>query len=138
MDLSSPQAIAAIIGGAVALITAPITALVTLWIAAKRASVDEKIARLRGQFDKELAETKAKFDRELADQQAQLDNKTMFAAERVAHELMMDKDWLWRTFRVIKHHIGGFEDDELRKILVRAGAIRAKAADGQEFGIRSK
>jgi hypothetical protein len=72
-------------------------------------------------------------DGELADQKARLDNKVVFAAERVAHELMMDKAWKWRTFRVIQHHLGGFEDDELRKILVRAGAIRTKSIDGQEL-----
>jgi hypothetical protein len=41
-----------------------------------------------------------------------------------------DADWTWRTFAIIKHHLGGFEDDELRKLLVRAGAIRATAKTG--------
>jgi hypothetical protein len=51
---------------------------------------------------------------------------------RVARELMMDSQWRWRSFEVIKHHLGGFDDNELRKILVRAGAIRTKSDDGKE------
>jgi hypothetical protein len=62
----------------------------------------------------------------------QQDNLALFQAERVARELMMDSEWRWRSFDVIKHHLGGFEDDELRKILVRAGAIRTKSEDGKE------
>jgi len=34
---------------------------------------------------------------------------------------------------VIQHHIGGFESNELRKLLVRAGAVRFMAADGTEL-----
>ena len=56
-----------------------------------------------------------------------------FAAERVAQNLMKDEKWKLRSFRVIKHHLGGFEDDDLRKILIRAGAIRFKSASGQEL-----
>ena len=62
----------------------------------------------------------------------QLDNKTFFQAESVARKLMMDSTWRWRTFDIIKHHLGGFKDDELRQILVRAGAIRTSAKDGTE------
>jgi hypothetical protein len=34
---------------------------------------------------------------------------------------------------MIRHHIGGFEANELRKLLVRAGAVRFMAADGTEL-----
>jgi hypothetical protein len=34
---------------------------------------------------------------------------------------------------VIKVHLGGFADDELRKILVRAGAVRFEAKSGSEL-----
>ena len=60
------------------------------------------------------------------------DNLLLFQAERVAHALMTDFEWRWRSFEIIKHHLGGFENDELRKILVRAGAIRTKSKDGKE------
>jgi len=55
------------------------------------------------------------------------------SAERVAHALMSDTKWRLRSFKVIRHHLGGFEDDELRKILVRAGAIRFMSKSGEEL-----
>lgn len=39
----------------------------------------------------------------------------------------------YRSFQMIRHHIGGFENNELRKHLVRAGAVRFIAADGTEL-----
>jgi len=61
-----------------------------------------------------------------------------FAAEGVAREMLMDRKWPYRTFRVLKYHLSGFTDDELRKILVRAGGIRL-TADGQEvWGLLSR
>lgn len=55
------------------------------------------------------------------------------SAEKVARELMEVDEWPVRTFNIIRHHIGGFEDDELRKVLVRAGGIRFKSRDDQEL-----
>jgi hypothetical protein len=54
-----------------------------------------------------------------------------FAPEGVAHAILMDRKSRYRTFRVLKYHLSGFTDDELRKILVRAGGIRL-TAEGQE------
>ena len=39
----------------------------------------------------------------------------------------------YRSFQMIRHHIGGFESNALRKHLVRAGAVRFMAADGTEL-----
>ena len=46
------------------------------------------------------------------------------SAERAARNLLECTTWKRRTFDTLKYHLGGFEDDELRKILIRAGAIR--------------
>lgn len=51
-------------------------------------------------------------------------HKTEYMAEQTAKVFLNHKKHLKRTFEVLKNHLGGFEDDELRKILVRAGAIR--------------
>jgi len=45
-------------------------------------------------------------------------------AEALVRRLLRHRRYRYRTFKTIKYHVGGFEDDELRKILVRAGAIR--------------
>ena len=49
--------------------------------------------------------------------------KTEHMAERTAHYYLSHKGYTDRRFETIKRGLGGFEDDELRKILVRAGAI---------------
>ncbi|MEO0839383.1 MAG: hypothetical protein AAF063_10830 [Cyanobacteria bacterium J06643_5] len=46
------------------------------------------------------------------------------SAERAVKKLLECTKWKRRTFNTLKYHLGGFEDDELRKILIRAGAIR--------------
>jgi len=54
-------------------------------------------------------------------------------AEQVAKSLLESEKWEKRSFDEIKNRLGGFEDDELRKILVRAGAVKFKASDGKEL-----
>jgi len=111
-------------------------------LAESRMAVDQKLLELRGQIDRDigerratvderLSEMKANFDRELAEQKARLDNRALFAAEQVAHTLLMHPEWESRTFRIIKARLGGFDDEALRQILVRAGAIRFIGRDGQ-------
>ncbi|WP_422359767.1 hypothetical protein [Reichenbachiella sp.] len=59
--------------------------------------------------------------------------KTDFMAEETAKHFLSHKTYTDRSFDVLKKHLGGFEDDELRKILVRAGAIREFREDGSEW-----
>jgi hypothetical protein len=56
-----------------------------------------------------------------------------FAAERVARELLMDPRWRLRSIEVLNHHLSGFTADDLRKVLVRAGAIRFNSPEGKEI-----
>lgn len=53
-----------------------------------------------------------------------LSNKTDFMAETTAIHFLSHKSYTDRSFETLKQHLGGFDDEELRKILVRAGAIR--------------
>ncbi len=55
------------------------------------------------------------------------------SAEALARELLTHRKWRLRNFATIKRHMGGFADDELRQILVRAGAVRFAAEDGGEW-----
>jgi hypothetical protein len=64
--------------------------------------------------------------------------KLEFAAEGVAREMLMDRKLPYRTFRVLKYHLSGFTDDELRKILVRAGGIRLSAGGQEVWGLLSR
>lgn len=59
--------------------------------------------------------------------------RTEFMAEEVARSLLLDERWGKRSFDEIRKRLGGFDEDELRRILVRAGAVRFEADDGREL-----
>ena len=61
------------------------------------------------------------------------EHKTEFMAESTARHFLSHKSYTDRSFDTLQKHLGGFEDDELRKILVRAGAIRIIRDDGSEW-----
>lgn len=54
------------------------------------------------------------------------------SAARVVHALLSNPKWRLRSFKIIRHHLGGFDDKELRQLLVRTGAIRFKSKSGEE------
>jgi hypothetical protein len=60
-------------------------------------------------------------------------HRTEFMAEETARALLSHKGFTDRSFDTLRRHLGGFEDDELRKILVRAGAMRTYREDGSEW-----
>ncbi|MCG8385932.1 MAG: hypothetical protein MJA30_10350 [Cytophagales bacterium] len=51
--------------------------------------------------------------------------KTEHMAERTARYYLSHKGYTDRRFETLKKALGGFEDNELRKILVRSGAVRS-------------
>jgi hypothetical protein len=61
-----------------------------------------------------------------------------FAAEGVARAMLMDREWPYRTFRVLKYHLSGFTDDELRQLLIRAGGIRLTAGGQEVWGLLTR
>jgi len=60
-------------------------------------------------------------------------HRTEFMAEETARALLSHKGFTDRSFETLQRHLGGFADDELRKILVRAGAIRIYRDDDSEW-----
>ena len=60
-------------------------------------------------------------------------HKVEFMAEETARHFLSHKSFTDRSFETLRNHLGGFEDDELRKILVRAGAVRVYREDGSEW-----
>ena len=59
--------------------------------------------------------------------------KTDFMAEETVRHFLGHKSHIDRSFEVIRKSLGGFTDEELRKILVRAGAVRTFRDDGSEW-----
>ncbi|HEY8358910.1 MAG TPA: hypothetical protein VIL30_15750 [Ramlibacter sp.] len=60
-------------------------------------------------------------------------HKVEYMAEETARHFLGHKSFTDRSFEALRNALGGFTDDELRKILVRAGAIRTYRADGSEW-----
>ena len=60
-------------------------------------------------------------------------HKVEFMAEETARHVLGHKSFTDRSFETLRNHLGGFADDELRKILVRAGAMRTYREDGSEW-----
>lgn len=59
--------------------------------------------------------------------------RTRFMAEQVAKALLSQETYKKRSLGAIRRRLGGFEDNALRRILVRAGAVRFVAKDGTEY-----
>lgn len=59
--------------------------------------------------------------------------RTEYMAETTARHFLSHKSYTDRSFETLSRNLGGFSDDELRKILVRAGAIRVFRDDGSEW-----
>jgi hypothetical protein len=60
-------------------------------------------------------------------------HKTEYMAEETAKHFLSHKSFTDRSFETLQKNLGGFSDDELRRILVRAGAIRTFRDDGSEW-----
>ena len=61
------------------------------------------------------------------------DLRTEFMAEEAVKRLLESPKWGKRSFDEIKKRLNGFEDDELRKILVRAGAVSFTGDNNREL-----
>lgn len=59
--------------------------------------------------------------------------KTEHMAEKTALHYLNHKGYTDRSFKMLSQRLGGFEENELRKILVRAGAVRYTRRDGSEW-----
>lgn len=59
--------------------------------------------------------------------------KTEHMAEKTALHYLNHKGYTDRSFSLLAKRLGGFEENELRKILVRAGAVRYVRDDGSEW-----
>jgi hypothetical protein len=55
-------------------------------------------------------------------------------AEEAVKQLLRHDRWPQRSFNEIKRRLGGFSDSELRRLLVRAGAVRFGPIEGDEEG----
>jgi hypothetical protein len=60
-------------------------------------------------------------------------------AEEAIRALLENDRWPKRSFAQIQSRIGGFPENELRQLLVRAGAVRfSGSGDDELWGLRSR
>lgn len=65
--------------------------------------------------------------------------KLDYSVENVLSRLLQTRKYELRSYDKIKHHVGGFTDDELRRHLVKTGALRFENKDGEEmWGLLSR
>jgi hypothetical protein len=75
----------------------------------------------------------------VAERKLRREHQLDFMAEAAAKELLKDARFRLRSFPVIRHHLAGFDDDELRRVLVRSGALRWNSKSGLElWGLLSR
>jgi len=99
----SPELVSALIG----LVGVLVGGLMSWWLQKDRASTDLKIA---------LEAV-----------------KTEHMAERAVRHFLSHKGYTDRSFELLNNRLGGFEENELRRLLVRAGAVRYIRPDGSEW-----
>lgn len=58
--------------------------------------------------------------------------------EAAIRHLLQHEQWKRRSFDKIRKHVGGFDDNELSRILVGTGAVRFEGANGEMWGYASE
>lgn len=87
---------------------------------------------------KDLAHT---FD--LQRERLRTEMKLEFATEGAIQELLTDERYAMRSFEQIQRRLNGLEGDDLRKALIRAGAVSFQKQDvggenGELWGLRER
>ncbi|WP_221357633.1 hypothetical protein [Streptomyces beigongshangae] len=74
----------------------------------------------------------------LQEERLRTELRTEFMAEEAIRELLLSAQPK-RSFEVIERRVGGFDGDELRQLLVRAGAVRFYGRNDKElWGLRER
>ncbi|MGD6749803.1 hypothetical protein [Streptomyces sp. BH105] len=122
----------------VAAIAALATGCLTYAAARKKIEADTKGLITQLGHNIEQLERQISANMELQEQRLRTELRTQFMAEEAIRELL-NRAQPKRSFEVIKDQVGGFNDNELRQLLVRAGAIRFYGANRKEWwGLRER
>ena len=120
-----PAIVASLVSAVVALITAAITAWVTVGV---------QKTRLQAEFQLQEARLRTEL-------------KLEFAAETAIRELLSREKWKLRSFKEIEKRLKGFDKDDLRKALIRSGALSFESSadsahdedeDNELWGLRER
>ncbi len=122
-----------------ALIAGLVSLLVALWSkGSQEAALRHQEERLRAELS--MHETRLRAEAKLQEDRLRAELRTEFMAEEAIRQLLQHPNWAQRSFDAIKRRLGGFQDDELRRHLVRAGAVTFWSDSGNEewWGLRER
>ena len=126
----------AIVSGLIAFLTAVATSATTYFAqrGRLRAELENALSaqreRLRAELDNTLSAQRERLRTELDNalvvqrEKVKAELRTEFMAEEAVKQLLQHEDWPQRSFKEIGRRLGGFNPNELRRLLVRAGAVR--------------
>jgi hypothetical protein len=119
----------ALIAAGTSLLVSAITGVITWMTTRTRIRADAEAARLSQEATLRAQEERLRTEL-----------RTEFMAEEAIRALLNHPEWVQRSFDEIKHHVRGFEDNELRQLLVRSGAVAfARTRDRKEmWGLRER
>jgi len=66
------------------------------------------------------------------------ENKTVYAAEDTVRRMLSHTKYECRRFSALRKALLGFDDNELRRLLIRAGACSVDRGDGEEWWVLSE
>jgi hypothetical protein len=95
-------------------------------------------SRIRADVATTLLEQEGAF--RLQEERLRTELRTEFMAEEAIHALLNHPRWTQRSFEEIKRRVRGFEDDELRQLLVRSGAVAFGGTNTRQemWGLRER
>lgn len=64
--------------------------------------------------------------------------RTEFMAEEAIRLLLKHQRWTLRSFSLIRSYVRGFSDEELRRLLIRSGALCFSAGGKEWWGLRER
>jgi hypothetical protein len=136
----SSQFAAAVIAGGVSIVVALLSAFLS-----ERSQERRLRAELDGQKERvseELHDQRERLHAELESQRERLraELRTEFMAEEALRSLLEHPTWKYRSFDAIRKKVRGFDDDELRRLLIRSGALcfELRADKREMWGLRSR
>jgi len=125
----SSALIAALIAGGVSLVVSIVTAANARRLQEAKMRAEAENARLAQDATLRTQETRLRTEL-----------RTEFMAEEAIRGLLTHERWTLRSFEEIKRRLRSFDDDELRRLLVRAGAVAfGRQETGEELrGLRER
>jgi hypothetical protein len=100
-----------------------ITAIAGLFGAVSGAAATYFLGRKQVAAQIDIAQKAASAELSVAREKMRVENRLADASYAAIERLLRQDQWELRSFDAIKKHLPGFEDNELRKMLVAAGAV---------------